>query len=645
VTSLNPRLHRAALGGLALVLLLLTGFGVLSARRTDGAARHVSAASALSDAYQRARFAVSEEESLERKYRLEPSREVRAGHRMAAQHLEGALVDVSRVGTPGDRALVARLLAIHGDYLEALGRMFAAVDARDAKLVLAIDDGEVDPRFGAIVTEVEKASRAHREVAAASLRDLRGTERSVLAATPLAFALGLVLLAFLTWLLTRINRQLARHARESEHNVLHDALTGLPNRVLFADRVEHAIAATRRDPAPFSVLMIDLDRFKEINDTLGHSTGDLLLREIGPRLAPILRPADTIARLGGDEFALLLASAGTDEAQAIAERILAALRETFALGEISVTVDASVGIVTCPTHGADVETLIQRADVAMYLAKGGDRGAAVYDPAADPYDPDRLLLVGEMRHAIGADEFELHYQPKFTTVDLRLAGVEALVRWRHPTRGLVPPGDFIPLAEHTGLIRPLTLLVLRKALRQGRLWREQGLDVAVAVNLSLANLLDAELVDDVARLLAEEEVPLGRLELEITESMIMTDPERAIATLDKLAAMGIRLSLDDYGTGHSSLAHLRRLPVQELKIDRSFVQHLADEGDDLAIVRSTIDLGHNLGLRVVAEGVEDARSLAELVRLKCDLAQGFHLGRPVPPDDLLEQLRAHVAAA
>ncbi len=446
------------------MLLLLSGFGIVSAHRTDGAARHVSASSALSDVYQRARFAVGEEESLERKYRLEPGREVRGRHERAARELEAALTDVSRIGTPDDRVLVARLLAIHSSYLEALDRMFAAVDAHDAKLVLAIDGGQVDPRFGVIVSEVDTAARAHAQVAAGSLRDLRGTERSVLAATPLAFALGLLLLGFLTWLLSRINRQLARQALESEHDALHD-------------------------------------------------------------------------------------------------------------------------------------------------------------------------------------EFELHYQPEFTTTDLRLAGVEALVRWRHPTRGLMPPGDFIALAEHTGLIRPLTLLVLRKALRQGRLWRDQGLAIAVAVNLSLANLVDAELVDDVARILDEERVAASALQLEITESTIMTDPERVIATLDRLAAMGISLSLDDYGTGHSSLARLRRLPVHELKIDRSFIQHLSDEGDDLAIVRSTIDLGHNLGLRVVAEGVEDAASLALLAGLRCDLAQGFHLGRPVPPDVLLEQLRHHMAAA
>jgi diguanylate cyclase (GGDEF)-like protein len=643
--AMNRRLYHAALGGLAVVLLLLAGFGVVSARRTDRVARHASAATQLSDIYEQARFAVGEEESLERKYRLEPGPDVRAKHARAGQDLSGALVDVSRVGTPADRAFAARVLGMHSRYLEALDRMFAAVDARDADLVLSIDNRQVDPRFAVIVDEVAKTARTHRQAAAESLRQLRGTEHSVLVATPVVFALGLLLLAFLTWLLTRVNHQLARHARESEHNAVHDALTGLPNRSAFADRTRRAIASARRDPASLSVLVIDVDRFREINETLGHTTGDRLLCEISDRLARTLGPADTLARLTGDEFALLLVSVGIDEARATAGRVLTAIREPFAVGELSLTIDASIGIATYPTHGVDVETLLQRADVAMNMVKAGDRGVAVYDPVSDPYDPQRLLLFGELRRAIGEDELELHYQPKFTTADLRLAGVEALVRWRHPTRGLVPPGDFIALAEHTGLIRPLTLLVLRKAVRQGRLWRDQGLDVAVAVNLSLANLVDAELVDDVAAILAEERVAPSGLELEITESTIMTDPERAIATLDRLAAMGIGLSLDDYGTGHSSLAHLRRLPVHELKLDRSFIQHLTDEGDDLAIVRSTIDLGHNLGLRVVAEGVEDARSLALLVGLNCDLAQGFHLGRPVPPDVLLAQLRPDAAAA
>jgi diguanylate cyclase (GGDEF)-like protein len=409
--------------------------------------------------------------------------------------------------------------------------------------------------------------------------------------------------------------------------------------VLFSDRLEHAIAAARRDPAPFSILMVDLDRFKEINDTLGHSIGDGLLREIGPRLGPLLRPGDTIARLGGDEFTLLLPATDGEAAREIAERVLGALRKSFALGEITVTLDASVGIVTYPTHGADAETLVQRADIAMYIAKSRGGGEAIYDPAADPYDPDRLLLIGDLRRAIADDELALHYQPKFTTNDMQLAGVEALVRWQHPTRGLVAPGEFIPLAEHTGAIRPLTLLVLRKAARQWRAWHENGLDITIAVNLSVANLLDGELIDDIAGILAEEQVPASGLELEITESTVMTDPRRATAMLEQLSAMGLRLSIDDYGTGHSSLAYLRRLPVQELKIDRSFITHLAADDDDLQVVRSTIDLAHHLGLTVVAEGIEDARSLALLQQHGCDLAQGFHLGRPVPADTLLDQLR------
>ena len=323
--------------------------------------------------------------------------------------------------------------------------------------------------------------------------------------------------------------------------------------MLFADRVEHAIVAARRHAAPFSVIVIDLDGFKEINDTLGRSIGDALLREIGPRLAPLLRPADTIARLGGDEFALLLPATSAEPASQIADSVLAALREPLVLAELTVSIDASVGIVSYPLHGEDAETLIQRADIAMYVAKGRGGGRAGYDSADDPYDPDRLLLICDLRRAIAEDELELHYQPKFATQTLELAGVEALVRWRHPTRGLVAPGEFIPLAERTGAIRPLTLLVLRKAARQWRTWHEDGLDITIAVNLSVANLLDAELVDD-------------------------------------------------------------------------------------------IDLAHHLGLRVVAEGIEDARSLALLQTHGCDLVQGFHLGRPVPASLLLDQLRARGTA-
>ncbi len=630
--------YRALLGGLAAVLLALAIFGVTSALRTSRATQQVSVSTELSHAYQQARFARTEEEAGESQYRLSPGRQVRAGYYGAAKQFEAALREIARIGTPADRVLTRRLLDVQRPYLRAVGRLFAAVDAGEIKRVVAIDSG-LNPRYDRIENQIVVAAAAHRRDAARSLQGLRGTERSVLIGTLLVFALGLLLLGFITVLMGRINRQLARQARDSEHNALHDALTGLPNRVLFSDRLEQAIVAARRDPAPFAVLMIDLDRFKEINDTLGHSIGDQVLREIGPRLTPTLRPGDTLARLGGDEFMLLLPAAGTEQAREVTGRVLAAMREPFALGQLTVIVDASVGIVTYPTHGDDAETLVQRADVAMYLAKKRGRSAALYDSAEDPYDPAGLTLSGDLRDAINDGELELYYQPKFATSDLRLVGVEALVRWAHPTRGQLPPSDFIPLAEHTGLIRPLTLEVLRKAARQWRTWHQDGIEITIAVNLSVANLLDNQLIDDIARVLSDERMPAEWLVLEITESTTMTDPQRTIAMLQRLAAMNIQLSIDDYGTGHSSLAYMRRLPVHELKIDRSFVQHLAIDDQDLQIVRSTIDLGHSLGLRVVAEGVEDARALALLKDHACDLVQGSHLGRPAPPDALLEQLR------
>jgi diguanylate cyclase (GGDEF)-like protein len=531
-----------------------------------------------------------------------------------------AVAQLGRRALEGEdvRDLVDEAVTISG---EALGRAVAATIVASA--------GARPVEVGPGSAEGQRIPIGSRE---SPLGELRVDPAPVLAPDELAF-----LEAIANVLADAIERL---HAEEGvRHLALHDALTGLPNRVLFSDRLEQAIAAARRDPAPFSVLMMDLDHFKEINDTLGHTIGDQVLCQIGPRLTPLLRPGDTLARLGGDEFMVLLPAAGNAQAKAVTGRILAGMREPFALGELTVTVDASIGIVNYPAHGEDAETLVQRADIAMYLAKGRGGGEALYDPVDDPYDPERLRLIGDLRDAITNGSLQLHYQPQFSAGDLHLVGVEALVRWQHPTRGLLAPGDFIPLAEHTGLIRSLTLEVLRKAAAQWRIWREEGIDVTVAVNLSVANLLDNQLVDDLSRILTEERMSAECLVLEITESTVMTDPRRTIAMLERLAAMDIRLSVDDYGTGHSSLAYLRRLPVHELKIDRAFVQHLAVDDQDVQIVRSTIDLGHSLGLRVVAEGVEDARSLAVLQHHACDLVQGFYLGRPVPADALHEQLR------
>jgi diguanylate cyclase (GGDEF)-like protein len=429
------------------------------------------------------------------------------------------------------------------------------------------------------------------------------------------------------------SKRLRRSADENHHQALHDALTGLPNRTLFLDRTAHALLGARRSGEGVCVLLMDLDRFKEVNDTLGHHIGDRLLEQVGERLRTELRASDTVARLGGDEFAVLIPGlSDPDMALSFAAKLRAALDEPFVLDDrIQTHAEASVGIALYPEHGTTADELVQHADVAMYAAKYAHSGAAVYDRDDDQSSPERLALIGELRGAIGRDDLVLHYQPK---VDIDAPGdaalaVEALVRWEHPVHGLVPPAEFIPLAEHTGLMRPLTLWVLETALRQLCTWRAEGLDLAVAVNLSAANLADAELPRDVEALLERYGIASDHLTLEITESTAMADPTRAVAVLQRLSEIGVGLAIDDYGTGYSSLAYLKSLPVTELKIDRSFVMRMSSDAGDAVIVRSTIELGHNLGLRVVAEGVEDVRTLASLKRNGCDFVQGFEISRPL----------------
>jgi diguanylate cyclase (GGDEF)-like protein len=428
---------------------------------------------------------------------------------------------------------------------------------------------------------------------------------------------------------------------EREHEALHDPLTGLPNRRLLLTQVVAAIGDAERDGHQVGLFLLDLDRFKDVNDTLGHHVGDELLAHVGERLASVLRPEDTVARLGGDEFGVLLPAVRDGAAATeVAERIRTALTQPFALHDVALDLEASIGIALYPAHATDADALMQRADVAMYHAKETRSGIETYDSARDPHSTQRLSLFGQLRRAIEDDELVLHYQPKVDLETGKVSGVEALVRWQHPERGLLAPDTFVPLAEQTGLMKSLTTNVLEQALRQTAAWADEGLAVRMAVNVSARDLHDDAFCDRVSDALNRTGVAASMLELELTERVVMADPQRAMENLTALARLGVRLSLDDFGTGYSSLAYLRRLPVTEIKIDKSFVLRMDVDDEDATIVRSTIDLAHGLGLRVIAEGVETAETWQRLSDLGCDAAQGYFLSRPHPADVVTDWLAA-----
>jgi diguanylate cyclase (GGDEF)-like protein len=447
-------------------------------------------------------------------------------------------------------------------------------------------------------------------------------------------AVLVILFVVLTPILRRVSQRVRRQMEEIEYRALYDELTALPNRVLFRDRIEQALLAARRAHGRSAVMLLDVDRFKEINDALGHESGDLLLRELGARLRDELRASETFARLGGDEFGVLLSTGSVDDATTLAARIHAVLEEPFMLGELPLEVALSIGVAAYPEHGGDVDALLQHADVAMYVAKEAHSKTGVYDAEQDTNDAARLALAGELRRAIESGELVVYYQPKADLASGRIVGAEALVRWQHPERGLVPPNEFIPVAERTGLIKPLSRYVLRAALAQCAAWAKTGHELHVSVNLTIPDLLDLDLPDRISALLAETGAGPEQLELEITESTILADPFRVRDVLNRLNDMGLRLAIDDFGTGYSSLAYLKRLPVQTIKIDRSFVMAMDESQNDATIVRSTIDLGRNLGLAVVAEGVESQVVWDTLRDQGCTLAQGYFISTPVPADEL-----------
>ncbi len=491
------------------------------------------------------------------------------------------------------------------------------------------------PKQRKIADEVSALIRLQHELTDAAIRRADSSYAEV---RSLMIALGSS--AVLVGLLVTfyVSRRAGLQAKQLTTQALYDSLTGLPNRSLLRDRIEQAIAHARRSNRPFCIAMMDLNRFKEVNDTLGHNVGDELLREVSRRLRKIMRAEDTVARMGGDEFVLVLQGLGKDGIPAFARKLHSALETAFFWGSQRIDISASTGIALFPSHAEDASSLIRYADIAMYMAKRSGRDYALYSPDQEQVNRDRLSLKSQLREAIQSGQLTLHYQPKIDHRTCQVTGVEALARWNHPEKGMLAPDSFIPLAEEAGLIEEVTHWVLKTAIAQLAALHAGGHRLTMGVNLSARNLHELELPAAVATLLAANDVAPQYLTLEITESAVMFNPADAVSILGKLDRMGVILAIDDFGTGYSSLAHLRQLPVDEIKIDKSFVIDMEQNENDAVIVRSIIDLAHNLGLKAVAEGVDTRDAWDTLTILGCDCSQGYYLCKPLPQERLLPWL-------
>jgi len=435
-----------------------------------------------------------------------------------------------------------------------------------------------------------------------------------------------------------IARRLEKKNADLVHMAMHDTLTDLPNRNMLADLLKKAIQSARWKNAPTALLVSNVDGFSEINNTLGHRAGDQILKAVAASLVSVVQSAGTVARLSADQFAILLPFTGRSDAYQYVEKINSAFDYSFGVDEMDIKVELTTGIVISPEHGDDVDALFRQAEVAMFYARKSGIEYSTYIAEHDPHDRRRLGFLGELRKAILSSELVLYYQPKIDLKTQQIIGAEALLRWDHPKYGIIQPDEFIPYAERSGLIRPLTLWVLNTALQQISNWIRRGIDLEVSVNLSARNLQDTHLVETTRQLLEAWDVEPTRLELEITESAMMVDHVRAKQVLLELDALGIKLAIDDFGTGYSSLAYLKSLPIDCLKIDKSFVMDLIHDKNDEVIVRSTIDLAHNLGQKVIAEGVESQEILDQLLEMKCDYAQGYYFSRPMPSAEVVTWL-------
>ena len=626
---------RAATIGLGLVLLVLTAFSVAVAITNADGTHRAQRSAYESDLFEKAWEELLAEEAGAENVVAEDDAEAREEYGTAHRATHAALRHLHKVHTDEHGVdEVAGLLRRHGQYGAAVQDMFRVALATP-DTAEDYEEAFVDPHFDPLEATLAEHVQTEYEEARAALNSIERAQAKLLVATPVLFGVSLLLLTIFVLTLSRNRRLIAAQAEMNRHQSLHDALTGLPNRTLLHQRAQACLEKSAADGSRVALMLLDLDRFKEINDTLGHNYGDLVLQAVTRRLRAAVRATDTVARLGGDEFAILCPDVrDVASAMRIADNVQTALSNSVDIGDILLDVDISMGIAMSGEHGDDVDSLLQHADVAMYRAKERDLGICVYDEEFNDHSPTQLGLLGELRRALDRDELVLHFQPKFALAGGGFNGAEALLRWDHPTRGMIPPGVFIPAAERTAIIRPLTLWVLNAALAQCKGWQDQGNTLKLAVNVSARNLLDPSFGDDVLDLLARWDLPASALALEVTESAIMVDPHVAEITLRRFAELGIEIAIDDFGAGYTSLGHLRTLPVQELKIDQSLVRDMATSATATIIVRGIIDLAQSLGLRTVAEGVEDSATLEQLSELGCDLAQGFYLARPMPAADL-----------
>lgn len=631
---------RLAVAGMSLAVVLLGALAVWAALTIESGARGLTEAGVQTSDHLRAVQALSvvdtQSDVLEDEVVAEEVRKLRAAQRV----LDNALCRMEHGGVAESRLIAQRAKPVAAELRPLIDAFLKAPRGGDgAETAAAEENMEVVMEYLQIV--LNDLDHDPSQALTERLRAVNDSEETVGWAAFILVPLGLLSVAVCAQLLSRYRRKTEATMRSAMQTTAREArtdqLTGLVNRRGLSEELECRVDTATYQP---TMLVLDLDGFKDVNDTYGHHVGDRLLTEVAKRLRDCLRAQDVLARLGGDEFALLVVDAPVEAGERTAERIITALSEPFHVDDLALDIEASIGIATAES-GQDMTVVVQHADAAMYAAKQNRIGYSRYDAHQAPATASRLTLLGGLRHALAEGEIELYYQPKIAVSTGQVIGVEALARWNHPTRGVISPAEFIPVLESTSLMQPFTTYVLRSALAQQRCWLDTGRHVPVAINVSTRSLLDRTFPETVEQALAEAGVPGHLLCIEITEHTIMTDAQGAGQVLKRIKELGVRVSIDDFGTGYSSMAYLKTLPMDEIKIDREFVAGMVTHHSNHALVGAVVGLGHNLGLAVVAEGVEDAQTLSALHELGCDVAQGYHFARPLPGYAITAYLATH----